>query len=172
MLYRLDRFTPMPLGRLREPFGHPDWLFELKYNGFRALLSIGTARPEFVSRKANAFVRFSNLALFIDRELDAHAMLDGEVVCFDAEGRWFSIRFSRFGAMPKPQRHSDGDEPAAVRDPQGDVEVPGIALREKTINDPSQRQPDRHSAAVTTLRGSSNGSTRGVRIESKNRHAP
>jgi hypothetical protein len=34
-------FTPMPLGRRREPFDHPGWIFELKYDGFRALLSIG-----------------------------------------------------------------------------------------------------------------------------------
>jgi bifunctional non-homologous end joining protein LigD len=74
----------MPLGRRREPFDHPDWLFELKYRGFRALLSTGVERPAFVSRKANAFARFSNLASFIDRELHAHAVLDGEVVCFDS----------------------------------------------------------------------------------------
>ena len=69
MLYRLDRFTPMPLGRRREPFDHPEWIFELKWDGFRALLSVGVERPQFISRKANAFARFSNLALFIDREL-------------------------------------------------------------------------------------------------------
>jgi hypothetical protein len=26
----------MPLARLREPFKHPYWLFELKYDGLRA----------------------------------------------------------------------------------------------------------------------------------------
>ena len=29
-------FTPMPLVRRREPFDHPEWIFELKYDGFRA----------------------------------------------------------------------------------------------------------------------------------------
>jgi bifunctional non-homologous end joining protein LigD len=91
------RYEAMLLGRRREPFDHPDWLFELKYDGFRALLSIGTARPEFVSRKAYAFARFANLALFIDRELDANAVLDGEVVCFDREGRprFYDLMFGR-----------------------------------------------------------------------------
>ena len=37
------------------------------------------------SRAANAFARFSNLALFIDRERDAHAALD--LVCLDRKGR-------------------------------------------------------------------------------------
>jgi len=30
----------MPLGRRRDPFDHPEWIFELRYDGFRALLSI------------------------------------------------------------------------------------------------------------------------------------
>jgi len=27
----------MPLTRLREPFDHPDWIFEIKHDGFRGL---------------------------------------------------------------------------------------------------------------------------------------
>jgi hypothetical protein len=42
----------MPLGQRREAFDHPEWIFELKYDGFRALLSIGVERPEFISRNA------------------------------------------------------------------------------------------------------------------------
>jgi ATP-dependent DNA ligase len=48
----------MPLGRRHEPFDYPEWLFELKYDGFRALLSIGSRRPEFISRDANTLTRF------------------------------------------------------------------------------------------------------------------
>jgi bifunctional non-homologous end joining protein LigD len=67
----------MPLGRRREPFDHPEWIFELKYDGFRALLSLGLGPPAFISRNANTLARFGNLALFIDRELDNSAVLDG-----------------------------------------------------------------------------------------------
>jgi ATP-dependent DNA ligase len=28
---------PMPLVSMPEPFDHPEWLFELKHDGFRAL---------------------------------------------------------------------------------------------------------------------------------------
>jgi ATP-dependent DNA ligase len=59
----------MPLARRRGPFDHPEWLFELQYDGFRALLSIGSQRPELILRNANMLTRFGNLALFIDREL-------------------------------------------------------------------------------------------------------
>jgi len=27
----------MPLGRIRDPFSHPEWLFEVKWDGFRSL---------------------------------------------------------------------------------------------------------------------------------------
>jgi hypothetical protein len=30
----------MPLARLHAPFDHPDWIFELKYDGWRALAYI------------------------------------------------------------------------------------------------------------------------------------
>jgi bifunctional non-homologous end joining protein LigD len=30
----------MPLGRRREPFDHPEWFFEVKWDGFRALAYI------------------------------------------------------------------------------------------------------------------------------------
>jgi bifunctional non-homologous end joining protein LigD len=87
----------MPLGRRREPFDHSEWIFELKYDGFRALLSVGFKGPEFISRNANTLARFGELALFIDRELDASAVLDGEIVCFDREGRprFYDLMFRR-----------------------------------------------------------------------------
>jgi ATP-dependent DNA ligase len=67
------RYTPMPLAQRREPFDHQEWIYELKYGGFRALLSTGGGPWPFISRKADAFSRFSNLALFIARKPHAHA---------------------------------------------------------------------------------------------------
>lgn len=32
----LPQFQPMPLGRIREPFSDPNWLFEIEWDGFRA----------------------------------------------------------------------------------------------------------------------------------------
>jgi len=31
----LPQITPMTLSHQREPFDHPDWIFELKHDGFR-----------------------------------------------------------------------------------------------------------------------------------------
>ncbi len=41
----------MRLQRLREPFDHPDWLFEVKHDGFRGLAYIESGTARLVSRK-------------------------------------------------------------------------------------------------------------------------
>src|SRR4051812_43163032 len=42
-------FSPMPLASLPEPFDHDDWLYELKFDGFRALAYIENGTTRLVS---------------------------------------------------------------------------------------------------------------------------
>ena len=51
----------MPLRRMRKPFDHADWLYELKYDGFRALAFIGRKGVELVSRNGNPLRQFTGL---------------------------------------------------------------------------------------------------------------
>jgi ATP-dependent DNA ligase len=44
-----------------DPFDHPDSLFELKYDGFRAMAYIQGGKVELVSRKGNAYESFEAL---------------------------------------------------------------------------------------------------------------
>src|SRR5690242_3358590 len=84
----VPRFTPLPLRRLRDPFDHPDWIFELKYDGFRALAHVAGRGAELVSRNGNRFRQFTALAAELRACLPARsAVLDGEVVCLDRAGR-------------------------------------------------------------------------------------
>jgi bifunctional non-homologous end joining protein LigD len=46
-------FQPMPLLRRRAQFDHKDWVFELKYDGFRSLAVIHGGRCELISRNGN-----------------------------------------------------------------------------------------------------------------------
>jgi bifunctional non-homologous end joining protein LigD len=80
---------PMPLQRRREPFDHPDWLFELKYDGFRAVAAIQSGRTQLVSRNGHPFGSFADLAAAIGADLDIEgkAVIDGEIVCVDRHGR-------------------------------------------------------------------------------------
>jgi bifunctional non-homologous end joining protein LigD len=80
-------FQPMLLGRRAEAFTHSDWLFELKYDGFRALAFIHHGVCRLVSRNGNTFKSFESLSLALPRQLHTRsAVLDGEIVCLDSEG--------------------------------------------------------------------------------------
>jgi bifunctional non-homologous end joining protein LigD len=75
----------MPLRKKSHAFNHPDWLFELKYDGFRALARITAGRCQLVSRNGNPFASFPDLAQAIVESLSSvnDTVLDGEIVCLD-----------------------------------------------------------------------------------------
>lgn len=78
----------MPLGQRREPFGHPDWFFELKYDGFRALAYVDGGGAKLVSRRNLQYRRFDDLASQLSLEVNADdVVLDGEIVKLDDAGR-------------------------------------------------------------------------------------
>jgi len=55
------QFQPMPLQRRSLPFDDPGWIFELKYDGFRALAVIEDGRAQLLSRNGHPFASFSEL---------------------------------------------------------------------------------------------------------------
>lgn len=78
----------MPLVRIPEPFDHPDWLFELKHDGFRAMAIIEAGRCSLVSRNGHVFARWPELRADITGAVRAtSAVLDGEVTCLQPDGR-------------------------------------------------------------------------------------
>src|SRR5947209_13841053 len=84
----LPSFEPMRLAHLRQPFDHKDWLFELKYDGFRALAYVENGSARVVSRRHNAYKTFNTLCAQIAQCLRVQdAILDGEIVCLGKGGR-------------------------------------------------------------------------------------
>src|SRR6059036_176449 len=82
------QFQPMPLQKRAAPFNHPDWLFELKYDGFRALAVIEYGRAQLLSRNGHPFASFSALAESISDCLpNVRAVIDGEICSLDRRGR-------------------------------------------------------------------------------------
>jgi bifunctional non-homologous end joining protein LigD len=78
----------MPLGQRPEPFDHPEWFFELKYDGFRALAYVNGGGTKLVSRRNLVYKRFDDLASNLSLEVNAdEAVLDGEIVKLDESGR-------------------------------------------------------------------------------------
>jgi bifunctional non-homologous end joining protein LigD len=81
-------FQPMPLGRKAQAFDRPEWIYELKYDGFRALAVVEYGRCALFSRNGHPFASFSELASRIGYALMPRSVvLDGEIVCLDQDGR-------------------------------------------------------------------------------------
>lgn len=84
----LPRFTPLALGQVRQSFDNAEWVYELKYDGFRALLYLEHGRARLISRNGNTFTRFGDLCAELAGEIRVtNAIIDGEIVCFDDDGR-------------------------------------------------------------------------------------
>ena len=75
---------------VRQPFDHPDFLFELKHDGFRALEYITEGRCELVSRRRNPYKSFEQLRNNLAGLQVNDAIIDGEIVGLDSEGRSIS----------------------------------------------------------------------------------
>ena len=66
----------------------PAWLFEPKYDGYRGLLYVTRQGCHFRSKRGNVLKRFEQLCYWVREELPVkEAILDGEVVAIDGEGR-------------------------------------------------------------------------------------
>jgi bifunctional non-homologous end joining protein LigD len=84
----LPQLFHQPLRSRKAPFDHPEWIFELKYDGFRALAWIENHHCHLISRHGNRFSSFVALEKLIEAGLPANnSVLDGEIVCVDEEGR-------------------------------------------------------------------------------------
>src|SRR3989442_3360421 len=80
--------SPMPLPKRAAPFDDPDCIFELKYDGFRALAVIEHGRAQLLSRNGHPFASFSALAESISDSLsNVRAVIDGEICSLDRRGR-------------------------------------------------------------------------------------
>ena len=88
----------MPLATVREPFSDPDWLFEPKYDGFRALAYIDGHHCQLVSRRGNVFKSWPYLCEELAHAIRCtSAVLDGEITCLQPGGRshFYNLMFRR-----------------------------------------------------------------------------
>ena len=84
---RPPRFDTAQLSLVRTPFDDPNFLFELKHDGFRALAHIWDGNCELISRKRNVYKSFDRLRENFAKLNVQNAVIDGEIVCLDEERR-------------------------------------------------------------------------------------
>lgn len=71
------------------PYESEEWLYEVKYDGYRILTYIEEGNVKLITRNGNDFThRFKNIAFTLSQWSDNRAIiLDGEVVVVDEKGR-------------------------------------------------------------------------------------
>jgi bifunctional non-homologous end joining protein LigD len=78
---------PMLATLIREPFDHPDWIFEVKWDGYRGIAEIRDGKVSLYSRNRTSLnEKFSPIADSL-RKCGFDAVLDGEIVVVDDQGR-------------------------------------------------------------------------------------
>jgi bifunctional non-homologous end joining protein LigD len=97
---------PMLATSIDKPFDAPDWLFEIKWDGYRAITFIENGKARLVSRNQNdltpRYAELKDLPNFVRAKT---AILDGEVVALDDQGRAsFSLMQQRTGFRPGGRR--------------------------------------------------------------------
>jgi bifunctional non-homologous end joining protein LigD len=93
---------PMLATPVAKPFDSPDWLFEIKWDGYRAVAFIRGGKVRLVSRNQNdltsQYEELSSLPEFVKA---SKAVIDGEIVALDEEGRpSFSLMQQKTGFRP------------------------------------------------------------------------
>ena len=83
-----SRVEPMLATLTDRPFSDPNWLFEIKWDGVRALARIENRAFTLRSRSSIDFTqRYPELASLPDALAARQAILDGEIVALDTQGR-------------------------------------------------------------------------------------
>ncbi len=90
---------PMLATLVDRPFNDDDWLFEIKWDGYRAIAFLEGGRLRLVSRNQNDLTKAYPELQEIPQHIRARsAILDGEIVAFDEQGRpSFSLMQQRTG---------------------------------------------------------------------------
>jgi bifunctional non-homologous end joining protein LigD len=78
---------PMLASVAREPFDHPDWIFEVKWDGYRAVAEVRDKVVSLYSRNNISFAKRFAPVVGSLQKFTFDAVLDGEVVVVDDQGR-------------------------------------------------------------------------------------
>jgi bifunctional non-homologous end joining protein LigD len=93
---------PMLATRFEKPFDHPDWIFEVKWDGYRAIAEVEKQSVRLYSRNQVSLTERYRLIASSLSQLGHNAVLDGEIVVLDEHGR------AQFGLLQNYGRSPNG----------------------------------------------------------------
>lgn len=93
---------PMLATLVDEPFNDPDWLFEVKWDGYRTIALIQNNDVQLLSRNSKSFTeKFYPITESL-KDLKLHAVVDSEIIVINDKG------VSDFGALQNWRSEADG----------------------------------------------------------------
>jgi len=96
-------FKPMLATLVNEPFDDPDWVYEVKWDGYRALAYINEGQVEIFSRNKKSFNdKFYPIPQIL-KAWNFNAVLDGEIIVLNEKG------VSNFNALQNWRSEADGE---------------------------------------------------------------
>lgn len=78
--------SPMLARSADKPFDSNEWLFEIKWDGYRALAFLNGTKVKLLSRNQKSFAAQFPIVMDELKKLKAKAILDGEIVVLDENG--------------------------------------------------------------------------------------
>lgn len=95
------KLKPMLATLVDTPFDRDGWVFEIKWDGYRAVTTIQDGKVDMISRNGTSFnEKFAPIAKAL-ADFPHTAILDGEVVALDDEGK------PNFGMLQDSERQQD-----------------------------------------------------------------
>ncbi len=96
--------APKPmLATAAKPFSHSDWVFELKYDGYRAFAIRDKSGVRLLSRNGNDMsVTYPDLIHALGHLPASRFIIDGEIVCHDGDGMPSFNRLQRRAMLTRP----------------------------------------------------------------------
>ncbi|HEY8897163.1 MAG TPA: DNA ligase D [Niastella sp.] len=94
---------PMLATLTDEPFDDKDWLYEIKYDGYRTVAYLDGDEVNIMSRKNLTFNKKFYPVVEALQELDMQAVFDGEIVALNEEGK------SEFQLLQNWQKNGEGE---------------------------------------------------------------
>lgn len=83
-----QKISPMLAKLVTKPFNHKDWLFEIKWDGYRTIAKILQGEVKLSSRNQLSFnKKFSPIVDQLKKHIHHDAILDGEVVAINDQGQ-------------------------------------------------------------------------------------
>jgi len=99
----LKNITPMLTTLVDKPFDHEGWVYEVKWDGYRALSYLSNGTVEIRSRNDKSFNEKFYPVHEALKNWDVNAIVDGEIVVVKSNGR------SDFGSLQNWRSEADGD---------------------------------------------------------------